>query len=155
MSKVITKITACILGLISVESNAATTEPLYVSFYFNLHSISKLVTDKQCEELFKMPRHYTIVNDKVVYKNHADYIISDYQRTNVTYLSKVQYLFTGASTISFSLNGKPHSTREDVSFVLTIPDQKIQGSFIVDGYCKGNIIGVNENSNHWPPVTNS
>ena len=54
--------------------------------------------------------------------------------------------------INFSLNGKTHSTREDVAFVLTIPDQKIQGSFIVDGYCKGNMIGVNQNSNQWPPV---
>lgn len=148
----IKKTIVCILGLTSVTTQAAITEPLYAAFYFNLHSISKSVTDKQCDDLFRIPRQYTIVNDKVIYKDNANYTISDYQRTNVTYLNKMQYLFTGTSTINFSLKGKTHSTREDIAFVLTIPDQKIQGSFIVDGYCKGNLIGVNQNSNQWPPM---
>lgn len=149
----IKKTIVCILWLTSLTTHAAaTTEPLYLAFYFNLHSISKSVTDKQCDDLFRMPRQYTIVNDKVIYKDNANYIISDYQRTNVTYLNKIQYLFTGTSTISFPLNGKTHSTKEDVAFVLTIPDQKIQGSFIIDGYCKGNMIGVKQNNNQWPPV---
>ena len=148
----IKKTIVCILVLTSVTTHAAITEPLYAVFYFNIHSISQSVTDKQCEDLYRMPRQYTIVNDKVIYKDNANYIISDYHRTNVTYLNKIQYLFTGTSTINFSLNGKTHSTREDMAFVLTIPDQKTQGSFIVDGYCKGNLIGLIQNNNQWPPV---
>ncbi len=139
------------LGLISTIASA-TTEPLYVTFYFNLHSISNAATDKQCEDLFKIPRQYTIIKDKVVYKDHPSYTVLNYKRTNVSLLSTTQYLFTGISTINFTLNGKTHSAREDISFVLTIPDQRIQGSFIIDGYCKGNLIGVNSNANQWPPV---
>lgn len=129
----------------------AITESLYVSFYFNMHSISDSITDKQCEELFKIPRQYTIVKDKVVYKDHPSYKILDYKRTNVSFLNNTQYLFTGVSTIKFTLNDKTHTARENVSFVLTIPNQQIQGSFIVDGYCKGNLIGVNSSANQWPP----
>lgn len=148
----IKKAIVCVLGLTSFMAHAKTTEPQYVIFHFNLHAISNLMTDQQCQDLLSLPRQYTIVEDKVIYKENANYTISDYQRTNVTYLNDTQYLFTGTSTIHFSLHGKTQTARETVAFVLTIPDQKIQGSFIVEGYCKGNILGLNQNNNQWPPA---
>ena len=149
MSTLIKTTLIIFLGLSSATASA-TTELLYVNFYFNLRSISNVITDKQCEDLFKISRQYTIVNDKVFYKPHPDYTISNYKRTNVTYLNKTRYLFTGVSTITFTLDGKTQTAKEDVAFVLTVPDQRIQGSFILDGYCKGNLIGVNQNDNLWP-----
>lgn len=153
MSTAIKKTLACILGLTSISASATTTtDPLYIMFYFNTRSISDSITDKQCEDIFKISSQYTIINDVVVYKQHEGYKTLNYQRTNVTYLNKDQYLFTGSSNIEFSIDGKTHSAKQASAFVLTISDQKVQGSFILDGYCTGNLLGTNQNSNQWPPL---
>ena len=140
-----------LFGLTTAVANA-TVEPLYIAFYFNMHSINQAITDKQCEEIFNMPNQYTIVNDNVIYKENPNYTLSNYHRTNVTYLSQTQYLFTGSATITFNLDGKLQTSRQESAAVLSIPEQKIQGSVIIDGYCKGNWIGTNQNSNQWPPA---
>lgn len=143
-------VVAIALGLMSTFTMAA-NEPSYIEFHYNIHSINPSITDAQCESLLKEPRRYTITNDQVTYLDNPNYTVSNYQRTGVTYLSKTQYLFTGISTFHFKFNDKAVTAKETAAFVLMIPEQRIQGSFIIEGYCQGNLIGLNQNSNQWPP----
>ncbi len=150
MNKLIKKMAVILLGLTTMAASAS-DKSHYATFSYNVHSINKAMTDKQCAELSSIARYQTIVDDKVIFEKNPNYTLSEYQRTNVTYLSKDRYLFTGYTHLTFVLDGKKQTARDEVAFVLSIPEQKIQGSFILVGYCKGNLLGVDETLNQWPP----
>ncbi len=152
MNKTAKTMTIILLGLTTMVANAS-DEPHYVTFSYNVHSINKAITDKQCAELYTIPRHYTIVKDKPIYEINPNYTVSDYQRTNVTYFSKDSYLFTGTTHLIFVIDGKKQTAKEEEVFLLSIPEQKIQGSFLLVGYCKGNNLGMDETVNQWPPAS--
>lgn len=144
--KKMTIICFCLMASLSF----AQTNKRYVIFEYNFHSITPLMTNKQCEEHFKSPLFYQIENDHVIYEQNPGFTVSDYQRTNVTHLDKDTFLFTGKSTYTFDLNGKKQVAKEESAFVLKIKEQVIRGSFIIEGFCKGNLIGVEESVHQWP-----
>jgi hypothetical protein len=143
-----------ILIFLSYANVFADSAPQYVLFRYNIHSINKAITDKQCQVLLNAPSYYDIINDKVVYKNSdSNVILSNYIRTNVAYIDKQHFLFNGSAQIAFSMLGKSRIAKQDISFVLNTMEQQVRGNFIIPGYCKGNIIGVDQNNNYWSPIS--
>lgn len=128
----------------------AQENPRYVMFLYDFHSINASLTNKQCEERFKSPISYQIENDKVIYETNTDFTVSDYQRTSVTHVDKNTYLFTGNSIFTFNLDGKKQVAKEEAAFVLKRNEKIIKGSFIIQGFCEGHLIGVEQSAHQWP-----
>jgi hypothetical protein len=149
MRSILKKLTVLSLCMIS-HSILADDNKRFVIFNYNLQSINPSLTNQQCEELFKSPIFYRIENDKVIYETKSGYTASNYQRTNVAFIDKHNYLFTGTSTYAFDWNGKKQTATEESAFVLRKKEKMIRGSFIIKGFCKGNLIGVEETNNKWP-----
>ncbi len=99
----------------------------FVAFHYNISSTNPAITDKQCQDLYNESERYSIDNDKVIYQANSHYDKSDYQRTNIALLNDDSYLFTGFSTVAFSVNGKKFSTKENDAFTLTISEEKNSG----------------------------
>ena len=138
------------LGLSALTTFAASSTPQYVQFYFNVHSISSSMTDADCQSIFSTPLYYDIKDGQSIYQMNTHYIMSDYQGSNVTHLDDSNYLFTGTSKMNFELNGKKYSAQENSAFLLSLAEKKIKGGFILEGYCKGNLIGFDQSVNQWP-----
>jgi len=123
----------------------------YVSFHYNVISAGKTLTDEQCRAIFSSPVYYNIVENKPVYKQskNASFEVLSYKRLQVAYISNLELLFTGQQKVKLNVNGKSVNTNLMMSFVYNKPQEMVRGSWIVPGYCKGNLVGLKQGLNHW------
>ena len=123
----------------------ASNDDGFVVFHYNIKSLSKTISDAQCESALNKRLYYNIVNDKPIYIDDSKKHPMSYRRETTTYLDQNKRLFTGI--LQFYPNGTKRMEHD--SFMLDIMRHTIQGSFYIKNYCTGNIIGVQQKMNNW------
>lgn len=122
----------------------------YVIFNYNIASDGNKLSDKECKRIFSEPVFYDHTNDKPQYAKNKRFNIRSYQRTNVTFLSDTQRLFSGISQVSIMGQNNNNPLKEYSSFLLDMPAHHIVGHWRIPNYCRGNLMGTEQDTNHWP-----
>lgn len=144
------------LSLLAPHVAVADTTSKFVTFNYNIKSISQSITDAQCEGLFKEPLYYSVANDRldnetITYEKNTQYNISENKNIQTTQLNDSYWLFIGTETVTFAFNGKQEVLTKNYSLELNMQAHSVKGGWYVPGYCKSNFIGVQLDIDNWPP----
>jgi hypothetical protein len=116
---------------------------VYVLFFYDVKSIGKHLTDAECQKYYSEPLRYTIENDKPKYFPHAYLNIKNYQRMTNFKVNDKHRMYSGVLSFNYP-NQQSETLKEHVSFKHMRHHQMIEGSFYVEDYCKGHMVGVDE-----------
>jgi hypothetical protein len=135
--------------MICFQVFGSTTHKRFVYFHYNVESAGSVLTTPQCKVIFNEPVFYEMINDKPIYTSGKNLQVFNYQRISTTQLDNHHWLFFGTQNVQFLVGGKKIKNKNSMSFVLDTNQSMIKGSWIIPDYCKGNLIGVEQNKQGW------
>lgn len=111
----------------------------FLVWHYEVESVNPKISHQACAHLLRLPYEYTLdADNKLVLRTQNPVQLSDAKLISKIWLRRHTYLFHISVDTEFEKNKIP----ENVEYVFNRSQHLIKGSFILSGFCKGQIVGV-------------